>query len=110
MKTKFTHFLSELQQKCVYNTNENDFEIGYRCATQCINETIETRKNIFIEDVEDVNNSEECKLYIEDCINNILWVITETLDNKNDNNDFNKGYEKKVAEFVKAIENYKKDT
>ena len=104
MKNKFLQFLNSVKTKVLEENNSNDFEIGFRCASRCINSIIETRCNIF---EEDVCNVCDCSLYIEDCINNIISTIKETFDNKQEETDFNKGYKQKSNETIEKLEKFK---
>ena len=92
-KHKFVEFLRSLQENLNFKDNSTDYEIGYRCAVGSINDVIDTQCNLFIVFTENVT---ETNLYEEDCINNIISILESTLDSKTKDDDFDKGYKKKI--------------
>jgi hypothetical protein len=109
LRNDFIDFLKSLQSEIVFKSNISDYELGKRCATGCINDIIDTRMGLFLKETEQVD---ECQVFIEDCIENTLWVINASLEDKIIDDDFNRGYKEKTSEIIKELKNYRpnKDT
>lgn len=104
-KDKFVEFLNSFQKDLIFNNNASQYEIGYRCATGCVNDVVDTHCNLFINFTQ---NTSKSSLFEEDCINTIICVLESTLDNKTNDDDFNKGYKEKIKETIEKLKEYNK--
>lgn len=105
-KSEFINSLERIVKKKNFDYSVDDYNVGLQFAEESANDVIQTHKELFIKET---NNIIDCAAYIEDCINNIIWVLNETLDDKKEKNDFNIAYTKKTKEIIKKLQQILKD-
>ena len=106
-QSEFINSLERIVKKKRFDYSVDDYNVGLQCAEECANEVIETHKELFIKET---NQIIDCTAYIEDCINNIIWILNETLDNKKEKNKFNVAYVEKTNEIIGKLQKILKDT
>ena len=103
-QNEFVDFLKSFQEWLDYEKKSSDYEIGYRCASGCVNDVTRDYCDLYLEHTKDVDDK---TLYIEDAINSIISVLEAALDYKTDSEDFNQGYKDKIQQTIKKL---KQDT
>jgi hypothetical protein len=99
--------LERIVEKRDFDYSVDDYNVGLQCAIECANDVIETHKELFIKET---NQIIDCTDYIEDCINNIIWILNETLEDKKEKSDFNIAYTKTTNKIIDNLKEILKDT
>lgn len=103
-KQDFLDFLNGFQEWIDYDKNANEYEAGIRCALGCVNDVTKDYRELF---VDHTKNIDDVSVYIEDALNNIISVLSESLRYETESVEFNKGYKGKMQAIIEELEDYK---